>query len=125
MKRILSGILLLVYFTVSTGFVVSFHYCMDELDSVQFGNGDEKCGKCGMHNDGGCCRDEVKVLKLDTEQLVSKAFTASFTPSAPPIQTSLVLDQLVQQKDLPSGYISHPPPLLLQPIYLQVCVFRI
>jgi hypothetical protein len=40
----------------------------------------EKCGKCGMKEDAnkkGCCKDEVKVIKLKTDH--QKASVSNFT----------------------------------------------
>src|ERR687890_814593 len=90
MKRFLASILLLIYFCVSTGFVVSMHYCMNKFDSVQVGAADsEKCGKCGMHTEDsdGCCRDEVKVVKLQQDSQLAKLLMPSF--SMAPVQLTL------------------------------------
>ena len=70
MKKLAASILLLIYFTVTTGFVVSVHYCMNKLDSIQLGdNSSEECGKCGMHveDSGGCCKDDVKLVKMQAD----------------------------------------------------------
>ncbi len=49
MKKGLSIILLLIYFTVSTSFTVNLHYCMDKIQSWELGTtNDEKCDLCGM-----------------------------------------------------------------------------
>jgi hypothetical protein len=64
-KKILSILILAIYLTVSTGFVVSLHYCMDRVDSVELGtmSNVDQCHKCGMvHN--SCCGVEVKLVRL-------------------------------------------------------------
>src|SRR5688500_9136263 len=76
MKKLFISILLLVYFTVNTGFVVNLHYCMHKIAGIVL-NGEEhdSCGKCGMpvKDKEGCCREEVKVVKL--YQDILPAFT--------------------------------------------------
>jgi hypothetical protein len=58
-------------------------------------NSSDKCGKCGMQKsakkDGHCCKDEVKVIKNDSDQKLNPpahfrfiSFDAvSFTPALP------------------------------------------
>ena len=128
MKRFAAFILLLIYFTVSTGFVVSMHYCMNQFDSVQVGAASDKCSKCGMHiNDsGGCCRDEVKVVKLQMDKQVAKMLfsSLSFAPVELPLSQHLALPfQNFQQaiEAVPTG----PPLLSNQPVYLSNRVFLI
>ncbi len=130
MKRVLLSIFVLVYFTVSTGFTVNLHYCMDNFQSWEFGaSEDEACGKCGMpaSENESCCRDEVKVMKLQVDPLQSTA--VSFASH---------VDQLTQATSFPYTLIplrhytirgqhyAHSPPLLSkQDTYLQIRVFRI
>jgi hypothetical protein len=75
MKKALAAILLLVYLTVSTGFSVSLHYCMNKLASADIGAVEtDTCGKCGMEVEegNGCCRDEVKVVKLTADHFATQ-----------------------------------------------------
>ncbi len=67
MKKILIGILAVLYLAVSSGVVMEAHYCMGELAGVElYGGHDDKCGKCGMtEKKNGCCHDELKIYKLD------------------------------------------------------------
>jgi hypothetical protein len=85
MKKVLAAILLMVYFTVSTGFVVCAHFCMNRFTSVELGSGnDKKCTQCGMHKkENGCCRDEVKVIKLEPTYTASQMISADFSLVAP------------------------------------------
>jgi hypothetical protein len=127
MKKALALILLLMYFVVSTGFVVSFHYCMDKLDSVQIGAGnDEECGKCGMHTGkNACCFDDVKMVKLDATHTATAALIASFSlPEAVAFTSEYLLApfyNLVEEDFV----IVHSPPLIKERTYLYNCVFRI
>jgi hypothetical protein len=126
MKKILASILFLVYFAVSTGFVVSMHYCMDRFDSAQLGaSGNDKCPKCGMHKDGGCCRDVVKVVKLQTDHIVAPATTLLLPmPVAEPLHEMIFLPSFAIDQQ-PGLSVAHSPPRSGQDIYLQNRVFRI
>lgn len=129
MKRALASILLLIYFCVSTGFVVSMHYCMNQLDTVTVGAADmEKCGKCGMHTEDsdGCCREEVKVVKLQQDQQVAKLLMPSL--SLAPIELPLSLHLALPFQNFVQAQVLHqpdPPLRSSQPVYLSNCVFRI
>lgn len=130
MKKVIVSIVLACYLLVSTGVVINYHYCMKRLASTQlFGSEKKYCGKCGMHKktSNGCCRDEVKVFKLTTDQ-------NSLTYDMPSIAA---IDELMIT---PSEFIAalsynineqkhfhnHSPPLLsAQDTYLQINVFRI
>ena len=128
MKKLAASILLLIYFTVTTGFVVSVHYCMNKLDSIQLGdNSSEECGKCGMHveDSGGCCKDDVKLVKMQADQAFAKVLSADFSfytvwpvpidHYSAPLQNSI-------QEEYP---LAHGPPLSEQDTYLKNCVFRL
>ncbi len=101
---------------------------MDTFDSVQFGaNKSEYCGVCGMHKSEGneCCKDEVKIFKIQDDQQTSAINFKFSSPDAVVAdltvwnETSLVTSthQLYSQ--------THSPPLSKQDTYLQNCVFRI
>jgi hypothetical protein len=129
MKKALASILLLIYFTVSTGFSVNMHYCMDTFSSWDFGavEGDS-CDLCGMAKDKGndCCRDEVKVLKLQQEMPQAKDLTYQiYLPSL--IHTTWGFNVLSLQNGVHKEQHFNPRPRLLhqQEIYLRNCVFRI
>lgn len=130
MKRIVASILLLIYFAVSTGLIVSMHYCMGELDSTEIGfASSDTCSRCGMETSdaGGCCRDEFKVVKLETDQLVAKVLQPDFYISVTPQEnhTAYLINtfrNFLSKDEL----ITHSPPLLgEQDTYLQNRVFRI
>jgi len=79
MKKLFLLILAFVHITTSTGAVVNLHYCMGELDEWGLITREsKKCGKCGMEEvageDNGCCRNELKVIKNDTDQKVTTIF---------------------------------------------------
>lgn len=75
MKRIAAICLSLVYLAMVSGVVVNIHYCMGKVASVALGHSEsDRCGDCGMENQG-CCKDEVKVVKVaDTHAFSSPHF---------------------------------------------------
>jgi hypothetical protein len=129
MKRILVAILLLVYFTVSTGFVINLHYCMDKMASVELGGSEsEECGKCGMptKEKDSCCRDEVKVVKLYQDQLTAHFIDFQIAAIATLVVPSEFLISPFKNTSLFTSHKAHAPPLISeQDTYLRNGVFRI
>ena len=127
MKKLFTVLLLIIYFTVSTGFVVSMHYCMNELSSAKIGDhADDYCDKCGMETDGRCCWDEVKVVKLQFQHTIAKLIQAAFSvPVVPVNHTAFLLAPLNNFTPDTDNTIAHSPPLPEQDTYLKNCVFRI
>jgi hypothetical protein len=128
MKKGIAAILLVLYVAFSTGVVISFHYCMNDLDSLQLGAAKtEICGKCGMHqlDVNACCNDEVKIFKIQDDQ---QASAINFKFSAPdvviaPLPFLTEISFINSTHELFSN--NHSPPLNKQYTYLQNCVFRI
>jgi hypothetical protein len=130
MKKLTVIILLICYLAVSAGVIVNFHYCMDRLASAKlYEQKSKKCGQCGMHTEdsNGCCRDEVKIIKMDDDQQVNFGFSYSL----PAIEsfshkTSEFIITSFYNVPLLRHYQNHSPPLLsAQDSYLQNSVFRI
>ncbi|MES2431154.1 MAG: hypothetical protein V4556_09460 [Bacteroidota bacterium] len=66
MKKIIIAIIAVMYMGISSGVAMDIHYCMGEKSGVEFyGEGDEKCSKCGMKSKKGCCHDQHKFYKLN------------------------------------------------------------
>lgn len=128
MKKLLATISLLIYFVVSTGFVVSVHYCMDKLNGIEWGEADsEQCGKCGMTitDSDGCCKDEIKLMKLKVDQTTAKFVQNHFfAPAIPAIAFSYLLPIPITDFTTEEP-VAHGPPLSEQDTYLQNRVFRI
>lgn len=126
MKKLLAVFVLLIYFCATTGFVISMHYCMDRLDSAEIGNTqNNRCPKCGMHKDGGCCRDDVRMVKLQTFHV--KASSADPVLPSPAAQTVPTNFLLAPFENVPSSSLPvfHGPPPDGQETYIQNRVFRI
>ena len=79
------------------------------------------------HEYEGCCRDEVKLVKLDQDQDKIVVHAPGIPELAP--QVAIISDFIVSpfiQVANKRHFHNHSPPLLLaQDIYLQNCVFRI
>ena len=73
MKKFFTALLALLYISTSTGASIHVHYCMGKLaDWGLVSSETKKCSKCGMkksaNKDNGCCKDEHKFVKNDTDQ---------------------------------------------------------
>lgn len=73
MKKLLVSILAVFYLASSVGATVHLHYCMDKFINWSLLKGGDKCNKCGMEKDGGCCKDENRFVKNNTDQKVAES----------------------------------------------------
>ena len=76
MKKVAVTILILLYSTTSIGATVRMHFCMGELIlwTVNTKEKDDKCSKCDMKCEKGCCEEKSQVVKIDNDQKLAKAF---------------------------------------------------
>lgn len=129
MQPFFAFILLFIYGSVSTGFAVSTHYCMNKQQWVQIGAvKKEVCDKCGMKKEAshGCCRDEIKVVKLQQDTQLAKLLLPSLALSLLVIFTPHHLISPFYnfaQRDVAVAF--QPPPLLFSDRTIANCVFRI
>lgn len=128
MKKAAAAILLLVYFTVTTGFTVSVHYCMNKKVAVELGySGKKDCDTCGMKKakSKGCCKDDVRVVKMQSDHNAAKFvhpdFSTALLPASFGEPAAASLFSSVEE-DYP---LAHGPPLSAQDTYLLNCVFRL
>ena len=128
MKKGIAAILLVLYVAFSSGVVISFHYCMDSFDSANLGTKkSDYCGVCGMHKTEGneCCKDEVKIFKIQDDQQTS-VINLKFSAPDAIVATLPVLDETSLFRTTHQLFLhTHSPPLSKQDTYLQNCVFRI
>lgn len=128
MKKVIVSILAAFYLCSSAGATIHLHYCMGKLINWSLLKGDgDKCGKCGMKKDGGCCKDEHKFVKNNFDQkatestinllpLITSSVPVSFVNLAENYSFSLI-------EEYP---LCHAPPLISAgEIYIRNCVFRI
>jgi hypothetical protein len=130
MKKLIAAISFVLYFAATSGVVINSHYCMKKLVSVHlFGEKPDVCGRCGMdmHDNSGCCRDEIVVAKLVQDQ-VKIPVTLFELPSIEQVP-AIVPGFLIASAAGPNEqrhFHNHSPPLLsAQDTYLQNNVFRI
>lgn len=94
-------------------------------------NENKSCSKCGMKESAtkkGCCKDEIKQLKIDTDHQKSSAavFINVFHP--PIINHSISLFEFSKVVfDEKSNKINYSPPLLqsIQKLNVLYCTYRI
>ncbi len=71
MKKLSVILLLFIYGITTVGATVHLHFCMDKFIGWDFSQTEiATCGKCGMKESKtkkGCCKDEVKQLKINTD----------------------------------------------------------
>jgi len=128
MKKILVSILAVFYLTSSMGATVHLHYCMDKLINWSLSNSDgEKCDKCGMKKDGGCCKDESKFVQNNIDQKVAEPAIQLIQMAAVPLPNAFIYTDEHYFSSLILEYpISHAPPRNSGVgIYILISVFRI
>ncbi len=128
MKRSAIAILAIIYLTISSGVVVNIHYCMGRMSSVKLQAWAPNTCACGkkMESKKGCCKTELKVVKLEDAQKASYADFAIHTPVTPLVtEFNLLLAPSYNVQDLITPHEHSPPLLSQQDTYLRNCVFRI
>jgi len=128
MKKILVSILAFFYLSSSVGAIVHLHYCMDKLVNWSLLNGEgDRCNKCGMAKDGGCCKDEQKFVKNNIDQNIAESAVQSMQV----LSTAALFAFIYPSENFFSSLIEkypicHAPPLICAgEIYILNCVFRI
>lgn len=128
MKRLVAFLGLFIYTCVSTGFAVRTHFCMDKQQSVGLGASKaDVCSKCGMQKEenNGCCRDEVKVVKLEQDTRNAKLLMPSFELTLPVAFLSTYLLSLFYNFTQTVAGTAFGPPLHETDFCVANCVFRI
>ena len=127
MKKILVSILAVFYLASSVGATVHLHYCMDKFINWSLLKGGEKCNKCGMEKDGGCCKDENKFVKNNIDQKVVESAIQLIQMAATATPVDLIYPSEHYFSSLIQEYpISHAPPRSNGVgIYILNSVFRI
>ncbi len=92
---------------------------------------DAKCKKCGMKETStqkGCCKDELKQLKIDTDHQKSTVETFVNSIQIPAINYSPFIYEIVlADLNKTSSNLNYPPPLnyTLQKRTVLYCTYRI
>jgi hypothetical protein len=132
MKKITVAILAFLYISTSVGATVNLHYCMGKLADWSVGYAESKqCDKCGMKKslkkDNGCCKDENKFIKNNSDQKTAESAFQIFQSIAVALPVSFYE---IPVADIPSiieaNPTSHAPPLISGvAVYIRNCVFLI
>lgn len=102
---------------------------MDKFHSWEVGAAeDDSCEKCGMNTSksSGCCRDEIKTLKLqqDLSPVSFVVYQFALPGLVSPNSSYFILKPF--NTNLVKDYLSHSPPLVVATdAYILNCVFRI
>ncbi len=132
MRKFFVAILALLYITTSTGATMHLHYCMGKLADWGLGEKDsKKCSRCGMEKtakkDKGCCRDENKFLKNDTDQKTTDLASTLIPFIAIAIPLSFIeipsYDFYSVTEEKPTSHA--PPGSSSIAVYIRNCVFLI
>lgn len=112
MKRILVSILAVFYLASSVGATVQLHYCMDKfIDWSLLKRDGDKCDKCAMEKDGGCCKDENKYVKNNIDQKVAESTSHLIQMAAVAAPVGLIYPSEHYLSSLIQEYpISNAPP---------------
>ena len=126
MKKCFVLIIAVVYLSSIVGATVHLHYCMDKLVNWSLNDEGNKCKKCGMEKDGGCCKDESKFVRNSLDQSTTSTIQFLQAPSTV-IHISFISFagnySLSSVNEYPTG--NAPPPDKGVGIFIRNCVFRI
>ena len=126
MKKILAILFSVFYFGFSSGAAFSIHYCMKEFVSVSQ-KADDICGKCGVKDKKGCCKTEIKIVKVDDSQK-SDYLNVDFLSAVSEIPVEhqfAVIDKSFSAVKFTQIQINAPPEYMPVAIYINHCNFRI
>lgn len=132
MKKFLIIIVAFAYLATSIGATLHMHYCMGKLAGWEIGyNQSHARAKCGNTKTGrvtnGCCRDELQVIKNNTDQKITESVNQASQLVATVIPSSFIkfssADIFVIAKEKP--VINAPPGRSGIAIYIYDCSFLI
>ncbi|WP_253297163.1 hypothetical protein [Chryseobacterium sp. PCH239] len=126
MKKILAILFSIFYFGFSSGAAFSIHYCMKDLVSVSQ-KADDICAKCGVKEKKGCCKTEIKIVKIDDSQK-SDCLNVDFLSAVSEIPVKhqfSAMDKSFSATKFTQIQINAPPESRPVPIYINHCNFRI
>lgn len=126
MKKILAILFSIFYFGFSSGAAFSIHYCMKEFVSVSQ-KVDDICGKCGVKDKKGCCKTEIKIVKVDNSQKADHLHIdfLNSVSEIPVKQQFAAFDKSFSATKFTQIQINAPPEYRPVPIYINHCNFRI
>lgn len=137
MKKLVAGILAILYLTTSMGATIHFHYCMGKLVSWGLVDHESKyCMTCGMARKNSsspgiskkdCCKDEHKLIRSDKDQMVASTDEPVFKgcPAALVAGSMLFPDIFLSSFAVVHPRTNAPPQWGQVPLFLRYGNFRI
>lgn len=132
MKKVIVTIVALIYISTSTGAMLHLHYCMGKLVDWGLGHKESKiCSWCGMkksdEKDNGCCKDERKFIKNNTDQKTAETGFQMLQVLAAALPVSFIEIPAAEFSSVTEiNPISHAPPRSGGvAVYIRNCVFLI
>jgi hypothetical protein len=131
-KKLISISIIIVYALLTVGVGVSKHFCGGYLADVEWFSTEKKTCQCSLLKKDkkakDCCKDEIKIVKLDMSQDLVKCLAFDFLQMVSAIIASpfeFCFTNHIFFISLISWKIetSFPPPK--SSLYLLFCVFRI
>ncbi|WP_147202018.1 HYC_CC_PP family protein [Segetibacter aerophilus] len=125
MKKFFVTILTFIYLVTTTGATLHTHYCMGKVFSVDFVKKDG-CTKCGMQTSEDCCKDELKVIKVnDNHQQAINEISSAPAFAIVEKQYTIAADTLSSTTLASAIYNNSPPNSSGTSLCVLYCVFRI
>ena len=126
MKRLLIFIIAITYFCISSGFLISVHYCMGKVSKATIEITSSKSCVCGNKEMKGCCKTESKFIKLSDNHQAIYADVSIISPFHIVPNFYTISNTTVVNSNIKLAFNTHSPPIVSpQPIYILNCVFRI
>ena len=126
MKRLLTFLIAIIYFCISSGFIVSVHYCMGKVSKATIEIASSKSCACGNKEMKGCCKTESKFIKLSDNHQATYADVSIISPFHIVPNFYIITKTIVASSNTKLAFNNHSPPIVSpQPVYILNCVFRI
>ncbi|MEI2749767.1 MAG: hypothetical protein V9E88_13540 [Ferruginibacter sp.] len=132
MKKLITAILAVLYLGTSSGASIHMHYCMGKLADWGLSHNKSKtCGNCGMEKadekDNGCCKDEHKFVKNETDQKTAESVILNFTLPVVDLPVSFfsISEHIISSITEEYPLCHAPPRSCGLPVYLLNRTFRI
>ncbi|MBS1731226.1 MAG: hypothetical protein JSS67_10680 [Bacteroidetes bacterium] len=130
-KKILFGIISLLYIITNTGASIDLHRCMGKISSIDFSIAQSDpvyCGKCGMEKNesNDCCQDHLIILKISPDQCQPKSIakTTHFDPSFTPLfyRDINTVYHAIEKRDISVQFTFHYVPPDSQAFYCCILI---
>ncbi|MEP7080676.1 MAG: hypothetical protein ABI784_08100 [Ginsengibacter sp.] len=127
MKKIIFLILTLAYITSTSGATIYLHECMGKVIDWNIRETGDKCANCGMHKNkaGDCCKEIVKVYKLQTAHSIPLSDFHIFLTAVTPLTYFHQPTNIITTAGVSQTYYVSPPPKAAVSLFIYNCTFLI